>query len=234
MTEPIALEFLPDSDTEIKQLFVLLHGVGATPHHLAALIQAVRSAFPAAAILVPAGFEPFDGAEYGRQWFSVRDIDDGKRAERVAQALPALIEYVQAAQARFNLFPPDTALVGFSQGAIMALEMVQVNHSLAGRVLAFAGRYATLPKVPPEFTTIHFLHGSDDAVIDVVLAQQAQLCLEALKGDSTLDVIPQVGHELHPALIKKAIDRLQTCIPLRSWEAALGLTEAPSKDKTVH
>jgi len=234
MTEPTGLEFLPDSNTEIKQLFVLLHGAGGTPYHLAALVQAVRSSFPAAAILVPAGFEPFDGAPQGRQWFSGEGLDDTNRAERVARALPALIQYVQAAQARFGLFPPDTALAGFSQGAIMALEMVQANESLAGRVLAFSGRYATLPKVPAEFTTIHLLHGTDDAVIDVVYAQQAQLCLEAIKGDSTLDVFKQVGHELHPALIQKAIERLQTCIPLRSWEAALGLNETPSKDQSVH
>ncbi|OZI48431.1 esterase [Bordetella genomosp. 4] len=234
MTEPATLEFLPDADTEIKQLFILLHGVGSTPHSLAALIQAVRTAFPAAAILAPAGFEPYDGGGEGRQWFSVRGIDEDNRAERVARALPPLVDYVRAAQARFGLLQSDTALAGFSQGAIMSLEAVQAHDGLAGRVLAFSGRYAQLPKVPPQYTTIHLLHGADDHVMNVSYAQTAQAWLDSLHGDCTIDVASRVGHELHPALIQRGIERLQTCVPLRSWEAALGLDQAPSKGETLH
>ena len=234
MTEPATLEFLPDADIEIKQLFILLHGVGSTPHSLAGLIQAVRTAFPAAAILAPAGFEPYDGAGEGRQWFSVRGIDEDNRPERVARALPPLVDYVRAAQARFGLLQSDTALAGFSQGAIMSLEAVQAHDGLAGRVLAFSGRYAQLPKVPPQFTTIHLLHGADDRVMNVSYPQTAQAWLDSLHGDCTIDVASRVGHELHPALIQRAIERLQTCVPLRSWEAALGLDQAPSKGETLH
>ncbi len=49
-------------------------------------------------------------------------------------------------------------------------------------------------------------------------AQAAQSRLAALHGDATIDVASRVGHELHPALIQQAIVRLQTCVPLRSWE----------------
>jgi len=234
MTDPATIEFLPDTDTEIKQLFILLHGVGATPQTLEPLAQALREAFPAAAILVPPGFQPYDGGGDGRQWFSVRGVDEDSRAERVAQVLPTLVDYVRAAQTRFGLLQSDTALAGFSQGAIMALEAVQAHDGLAGRVMAFSGRYAQLPKVPPQYTTIHLLHGADDNVIEASYAQTAQAWLDSLHGDCTIDVASRVGHELHPALIQRAIQRLQTCIPLRSWEAALGLDQAPSKGETLH
>lgn len=234
MTDLATLEFLPDEGTEIKQLFILLHGVGGTPHTLASLIQALRTAFPASAILAPAGFERYDGGGNGRQWFSVRGVDEDNRPERVAQALPPLVDYVRAAQARFGLLQSDTALAGFSQGAIMALEAVQAHDGLAGRVLAFSGRYARLPKVPPQYTTIHLLHGADDTVMNVTYAQTAQAWLDSLHGDCTIDVANHVGHELHPALVQCAIERLQTCVPLRSWEAALGLNQAPSKGETLH
>lgn len=234
MTDLATLEFLPDEGTEIKQLFILLHGVGGTPHTLASLIQALRTAFPASAILAPAGFERYDGGGNGRQWFSVRGVDEDNRAERVAQALPPLVDYVRAAQARFGLLQSDTALAGFSQGAIMALEAVQAHDGLAGRVLAFSGRYARLPKVPPQYTTIHLLHGANDTVMNVTYAQTAQAWLDSLHGDCTIDVANHVGHELHPALVQCAIERLQTCVPLRSWEAALGLNQAPPKGEILH
>ncbi|WP_454689984.1 esterase [Achromobacter aloeverae] len=229
-----ALELLPlEGDT--RQLFILLHGAGGAAENMRPLAEALRRAFPQAAILAPAGFEAFDGGHEGRQWFALRGIDDDNRAARVAQALPPLVEYIRASQARFHLLQSDTALAGFSQGAVMALETVAAHDGLAGRVLAFSGRYARMPQWAPQYTTIHLLHGADDAVMPVAHAEQAQARLNELHGDSTIDVATRVGHELHPALIERAIVRLQTCVPLRSWEAALGLNNPhPPSGSVIH
>ena len=69
--------------------------------------------------------------------------------------------------------------------------------------------------------------------MDVALIQAAQTRLDELHGDSTIDVATGLGHELHPALIQRAIVRLQT-VPLRGWEAALGLDQSPPDGTTVH
>lgn len=229
-----SIDFWPNPGTEVRQLFVLLHGLGGTPDGLESLALALRVAFPGAVVRIPEGFEAHDGSATGRQWFSVRDITEENRPERVAQALPALVEYVQAAQYSLRLKSADTALVGFSQGAIMALEAVQAHHRLAGRVLAFSGRYATLPEAAPPYTTIHLLHGADDDVMPVTHAQAAQGRLAELHGDSTIDVASRVGHELHPVLVQRAIHRLQTCVPLRSWAAAMAMDPAPPEGTSLH
>jgi phospholipase/carboxylesterase len=219
---------------EVRQLFILLHGVGGRPEDMHGLAQAFRRAFPQAAIVAPAGFEPHDGPGGGRQWFSTRGIDEDNRPVRVARAMPPLVDYIRACQVRFHLLQSDTALAGFSQGAIMALEATAAHDGLAGRVLAFSGRYATMPHCAPLYTTIHLLHGADDSVMPVAHARQAQARLDALHGDSTIDVATRVGHELHPALIDRAVVRLQTCVPLRSWEAALGLNQTPPAGTVLH
>jgi len=234
MASSSSLEFLPEPGVDVRQLFILLHGVGGSPENLRPMAEAVRAAFPTAAVLVPEGFEPFDGGAAGRQWFSVRGVTEDNRPERVAQAMPPLEAYVREAQARFSLLQSDTALAGFSQGAIMALELVQAHDGMAGRVIAFSGRYAQLPKAAPQYTTLHLLHGADDPVMSVAHIQAAQARLEELHGDSTIDIASHVGHELHPALIQRAIVRLQTCVPLRAWEAALGLNQTPPDGTTVH
>lgn len=234
MASSSSLEFLPEPGVDVRQLFILLHGVGGSPENLRSMAAAVRTAFPTAAVLVPEGFEPFDGGATGRQWFSVRGVTEDNRPERVARAMPPLEAYVRQAQARFHLLQSDTAVAGFSQGAIMALELVQAHDGMAGRVIAFSGRYAQLPKTAPQYTTIHLLHGADDPVMSAAHIQAAQARLEELHGDSTIDIASHVGHELHPALIQRAIVRLQTCVPLRSWEAALGLNQTPPDGATVH
>jgi phospholipase/carboxylesterase len=218
------IEWLPET-RPVQQLFILLHGVGASASDLAPLASKLREVFPNAAFLLPEGTDPFDaGGEVGnhrRQWFSVKDMTADNRAPRVAAAMPALHALVRQAQDRFRVLRPDTALVGFSQGATMALEFSSAHDGGVGRVLAFSGRFATLPGRAPALTTLHLLHGEDDQVIPVAHAYAAYERIAALGGDATLDVASSVAHEIHPALVERAIHRLQTCVPLRTWKRAL-------------
>lgn len=204
-----------------RQLFILLHGAGASSSDLMPLAGKFRAAFPEAALLLPDGTLPFDGGGGRRQWFPVSGVSEENRAARVAAAVPALHALVRDAQDRFNVLQSDTALAGFSQGAIMALEFSVAHDGQAGRVIAFSGRFAKLPEKAPEFTTLHLLHGEDDGVIPVAHAHAAYARLTELQGDATLDIASSVGHEIHAALADRAIHRLQTCIPLRSWKQAL-------------
>ena len=214
------VELLPDT-RPVKQLFILLHGVGATPSDLLPLTNKLRAAYPNAAYLLPQGTSPFDGGGSGRQWFSISGVTEENRKSRVAEAMPGLHAKVKQAQDRFNVLQSDTALIGFSQGAIMALEFSVVHDGGVGRVLAFSGRFAQLPEKAPALTTLHLLHGENDAVIPVAHAQAAFERLMELDGDATLDLASSVGHEIHAALADRAINRLQTCVPLRSWKKAL-------------
>lgn len=206
-----------------RQLYILLHGVGAGAADLLPLARKLQDHYPDAAFLIPDGIQPFDGSDYRRQWFSVTGITEENRPARVAAAIPPLYAMVKGAQDRLNVLPPDTALVGFSQGSILALEFAKAHDGGVGRVIAFSGRFATLPEKAPALTTIHLLHGEDDRVIPVALAHAAYERLSGLRGDVTIDIASSVGHELHAALIDRAITRLETCVPLRSWERALGM-----------
>ena len=222
MTEQIfhGIELVPET-MPVKQLFILLHGVGATSSDLLPLAKKLGNVFPSAAFLLPDGSFPFEGGGNGRQWFSINRVTEENRVARVAGAIPALHKLVKNAQDRFKVLQSDTALVGFSQGAIMALEFSVLHDGGVGRVLAFSGRFAKLPEKAPELTTLHLLHGEDDPVIPVEHAHAAYERLMELKGDSTLDVASSVGHEIHSVLSDRAIHRLQTCIPLRNWNQAL-------------
>ena len=205
-----------------EQLMLLLHGWGARAADMAPLARQLRLAFPQAAMLAPEGFEPADPGGPGRQWFSLTGVTEDNRPARVAALLPRLSAWVRAAQQATGLGPVHTALVGFSQGAILALELAQAEDGLAGRVLSFAGRYAQLPAVASACTTLHFFHGADDAVTPATQSRLAIERLAALHGDATLDIAQGVGHALPPALVATAIGRLQTHIPHRTWQAALG------------
>ena len=222
MTEHVfqGIELLP-ADTPAQQLFVLLHGLGATASDLLPLAQHIRAVFPNAAILLPQGIFPFDGGGNCRQWYSNREVTDENRPVRVAETMPYLHALVVQAQERCSVRPEATVLAGFSQGAIMALEFSSVHDGGVGRVMAFSGRYARLPQQAPRLTTLHILHGEDDQVIPASHAHAAEERLKEIDGDVTLDVVASVGHQIHDELARRAIHRLQTCIPKRTWQQAM-------------
>lgn len=218
-------------------LFLLFHGVGASAEHMAVLAQRLAQAYPQAAVLCVDAPDEFDAApgRGGRQWFSIQGIAEENRAARVAAAMPRFVATVRALQLRFTMDWPRTALFGFSQGAIMALEAAQAEAALAGRVIAFSGRYATLPEHAPRDTCVHLLHGLDDTVVPHGPAVQAARRLVALGADVTADVLPHIGHELDPRLIERAIDQLRSFLPQRAWREAfeaapVQATQASSKD----
>lgn len=227
-SDPNLLELLP-AQGDAQQLFILLHGVGATADGLLPLARLLQRQFPQAAVVLPQGFHAFDGGagnDAGRQWFSVMGVTEANRPARVAEALPALLAFIRATQRRLGIGAAATALVGFSQGSILALEAIAQADGLAGRVLAFAGRYATLPAQAPRLTTLHLFHGGADPVIPAAHAREAIEHLGALDGDVTLDLAQGVGHEIHPALVEQALIRLTRHVPKRMWQEAMGAAGA--------
>ncbi|MDN5842561.1 MAG: esterase [Alcaligenaceae bacterium] len=221
-TRPDPLLILPSADDTPAQLFVLLHGESADPAQMLELVAAIRQAFPLAAIVQPYG--PF-GAGTDRRWITDVAPDAEAYVGMIADAATIMAGEVSAWQHQHGLNGEQTALVGFSEGAAVALEALCSVPGLAGRALLFSTRFATLPEVAPQTATVHLLHGAEDRVAPADQARQVHVHLSELQGDVTLDIASGVGHDLHAALIRQAIVRLQTCVPLRTWESAQG---APS------
>ena len=134
-------------------------------------------------------------------------------------------------QARSGVSAAATALIGLSQGAEMVLELSKLQPMLASRVLAIGGRFTLLPDVAPAVSTIHLLHGKQDALIPYSHSVTAAHHLLDMGCDITAEVLPFVGHELHPDLIELAITKLSTHIARHLWTSA---QEAAPKDKGPH
>ncbi len=220
---------LPDEGAP-NLLFLLFHGHAQDESAMSPLAQALAAEYPQAAVLSvrapqPADVLPGREASVGYQFFSRLGVDDDNRAERVLAAVPGFVAQVRALQQRFRIDWDRTALAGFSQGAIVALEAVQAEPKLASRVLAFGGRHALQPRHWPEDTTFHLLHGLNDPVVPWAPIVDSAERFVALGGDVTADVLPDVGHELHPALIDKALEHLRNFLPKKVWRDAVN--EAP-------
>jgi len=201
------------------QLILLCHAAGADAASLLPLGERLCEAFPRATIVSLQADAPA-ATPQGFEWFAMAGVSDENRAARVAQALPALQAAVRDWQARSGVAAAATALIGVSQGAEMVLEASKLQPMLASRVVAMGGRFTTLPDAPPAVTTIHFLHGKLDALVPYSHSVIAAHHLRDMGCDITAEVVPFVGHELHPDLIELAITKLSTHIAHHLWTAA--------------
>ena len=208
MQTDLILQRPPTSDN--AELLLLFHGVGSSPEDLAPLAQALGSQRPNAWVI---SVRSPDRSDLGRgwQWFSVHGVTEANRPERIASAMPAFLERVRAWQSETGVSPLNTTLVGFSQGAIMALESTQLSGSSThtARVVAIAGRFAQPPRHKPENIAVHLLHGEQDHVMPVRLAMEAERELRSLGASPTLDCFTGLGHGIDARVVQAIGRRLQ-------------------------
>ncbi|QRG80336.1 esterase [Citrobacter sp. R56] len=203
-----------------QQLLLLFHGVGDNPVAMGELGRWFIPLFPDSLIVSIGGAEPC-GPAPGRQWFSVQGVTEENRQARVDAIMPVFVETIRYWQQQSGVDAKATALIGFSQGAIMSLESVKAHSGLASRVIAFNGRYASLPETATTATTVHLIHGGEDRVIELSHAVAAQEALLRAGGDVTLDIVEGLGHAIDDRSMQFALDHLRFTVPKHYFDEAL-------------
>lgn len=203
----------PDGgDSAAPQLLLLFHGVGSSAEDLRPLGQALAALRPQAFVVSVRSPDRSDVGS-GWQWFSVQGVTEANRPPRVAAAMPRFFDAVRAWQRESGTGPDGTTLIGFSQGAIMALESTQQPEPVAQRVIALAGRFAQPPRVAPPRLALHLLHGEQDRVMPPALAADAATQWRALGGEATLDVFPGLGHGIDARVVRRVAAHLGAATP---------------------
>lgn len=212
------------------QLFLLFHGAGDNPVAMGQIGRWFAESFPLA-LVVSVG-APETGSEQGRQWFPTGALDDAARQYRIDAVMESFVATVRHWQEESGVRPEATALIGFSQGSIMALESIKAQPDLAGRMVAFSGRFATLPQTATKQVTVHLIHGDYDEAVPLSYAQEAEARLLALGGDVTLDVVDDLAHAIDHRSMHHALEHLHYTVPKRYFDEALS-GGTPGKDDVI-
>ena len=160
----------PAAGNAPRQLIVFLHGYGADGNDLIGLGREWAKLLPHAAFVSPHAPEACGMAPMGRQWFNLTFRDAGEMVRGVTNASPALNAFLDAELKRHNLPGRALALVGFSQGTMMALGVGLKRHPAPAAIVGYSGALATteaLPKDPRSAPAILLVHGDMDEVIPV-------------------------------------------------------------------
>jgi phospholipase/carboxylesterase len=150
------------------KLVILAHGYGSNGEDLIGLAPYFAQALPDAVFVSPNAPEPVPGYPGGYQWFALARLDPALTAAGGRAAAPVLDRFIDAELARYGLAPAACALVGFSQGTMMALHVGLRRPEPLAAVLGYSGILAAPETLPNEIRSrppVALVHGDRDEVI---------------------------------------------------------------------
>lgn len=162
-------------------LVVFLHGYGADGNDLIEIGRQWRALLPNAAFISPHAPERCTASPMGRQWFALsnRPPDDPSGAEErwngVVKARGAIDAFLDAELQRLGLDESKLALVGFSQGTMMALHVGLRRRLAPAGIVGYSGMLVGAERLsevaardargaPPP---VLLIHGDQDPLIPI-------------------------------------------------------------------
>ncbi len=193
---------------------VFLHGYGADGADLLGLAEPLAPHLPGTAFFAPDAPEPCRASAFGRQWFPIPWLDGSAEEEAaagLARAAADLDAFLDATLETEGLAPSALALLGFSQGAMMALhvaprraEAVAGIVAISGRLLA-PGRLGEAKVRPP----VLLVHGDADEVVPFADMARAGQALDGAGFEVRGHVMRGTGHGIAPDGLSAALGFLK-------------------------
>ena len=182
-----------------KQMVIFLHGYGANGEDLLNIGEECGDALPDAVFLAPNAPDACEGNPMGYQWFSIREVD-GKAFERdklVETVTPVLNAYIDEQLQKWDVPESQLAVVGFSQGAMMAMYTMPRRKKPCAAVIGYSGILLDaaglsapgIVKMP-----VLAIHGDADTIVPPKYLEGVQSAFSAAGFDVETVMRPGLAH----------------------------------------
>lgn len=201
----------PRSGAAPKSLVLLLHGFGSSGTDMISLAPQWQDALPDTLFLAPHAPQRCGMMGAGYQWWGLSGFAPSAIAADAASAAPAIDGFIDRKLAQYGLSEADLAIVGFSQGTMMALHVALRRPRAVAAVVGYSGMLAgtlglsdgELPKPP-----VLLVHGTADPVVPIAALHMSESELKRLGVDVTTHVSYGVAHTVDPVGLRLGRDFL--------------------------
>lgn len=206
----------PKSGGDPKQLVIFIHGYGANGQDLIGLAEPLGQVLPDAQFVSPDAPEEVPGYPAGRQWFPLTRLSQDELADGVRKAGPVLNQFITEELERYSLTADKLALIGFSQGTMMALHVGLRRDPGPAAIVGFSGALAAPETLVDEFKSkvpVLLAHGEADPVVPhqaldaaAQALQQAGLSVLCHKTPGLQHAIAPEGFQIAAGFLRQAFD----------------------------
>jgi phospholipase/carboxylesterase len=186
---------LEPASGKAKQLVIFLHGWCGEGQNLLGLGKHWREVLPDAAFSSPNAPEAC-GPEQdgGYQWY------EGDRWAGATKAAPGLNAFIDSELAALGLNDDALALVGFSQGAMMALHVGLRRTRKIGAIIAYSGLLIEPGRLAGDIASrppVLLVQGDADTMLPANAMSEAEAALKATGVPVEAHICPGAAHEIN-------------------------------------
>ncbi len=194
----------------IRKIVIFLHGYGATGDDLIDIGAQWARHLPDTLFVSPHAPDVCEMSPLGRQWFGLSDFNPLNIRQGMDTAAPQIAVYVKHLMAEHKLEAKDIAIVGFSQGSMLAMDMIFHLSGLGG-IVGYSGAFyppASLDR-PKDAPPILLVHGTADTVVPYAALFQAQTQLQLYGVKVTPQTCNGLGHSIDDTGLRVGREYLQ-------------------------
>lgn len=191
--------FGPAAGGKPRRLVILLHGYGADGNDLLGLAPHWGRLLPDTEFLSPHAPFPCEAAPFGRQWFGFEGRSEDMILAETQTAAAILGPFIDAELARRRIGENSLALVGFSQGTMMALHVAPRRARAVGAVVGYSGMLIAPQLLAAEIRSkppVLLVHGTADPVVPYISLAAAKATLDAVGIRVTTETRPGLAHAI--------------------------------------
>ncbi|WP_247594848.1 dienelactone hydrolase family protein [Sphingopyxis sp. PAMC25046] len=199
----------PRSGASPKKIVLLLHGFGSSGADMIALAPQWQEALPDTLFLAPHAPQRCGMMGAGYQWWGLTGFSPSALAAGAASAAPAIDAFIDRKLAQYELTEADLALVGFSQGTMMALHVALRRRRAVAAVVGYSGMLTSTADIahddfakPP----VLLVHGTADPVVPIAALHMAEGELRRLGVEVTTHISYGVAHSVEPVGLRLGRD----------------------------
>ena len=189
----------PDSNNEIKNAIVLLHGYGGDGKDISTLSMNWKRHLPNTIFICPNGHEICSINPSGYQWFDLSKDDQKYILEESNKAEIKLNKFITEIKKEFNLKNQNICLSGFSQGCMMSINLGLISNEEYSCIVGFSGKIIdqeNLKSRKKVSTSILLIHGDSDQVVSPNFMLEAKDFLIRNNVDIETHLIQNCDHHI--------------------------------------
>ena len=204
---------------QARSVVIFLHGYGANGADLLGLADPLAPHLPQTAFYAPDAPENCQGNPFGFQWFPIPWLDgsaEDAAREGALQSRADIDAFIDQVLTDEGLPPSALALVGFSQGTMMSLDVAPRRDALLAAVVGFSGRLLDPAALAAETVSkppVLLIHGDADPKVPVQSLPDAADALVQAGFETYAHVCKGLGHSIDQEGLSLALGFLHEKLP---------------------